>query len=81
MLVDEQKLIYPFRVKKANNKFKHETHQFSDHNTLLVTFNATFQETRNNNKAESVHGWRLTKKGLKNFKELTSAIIANYLRE
>ena len=77
MIVDEEKLICPYRIKKTKKVTKL---QYSDHNTLLMTFRMSFKEMKKK-KAEIAPGWKINDDGLEKFLELTSSEETEYLKD
>ena len=77
MVIDEDKLMCPFRVKKY--KGKNPTQLYSDHNALLVKFKISVRDARNGTKSK-MKGWKITADGLQEFQKLTTAEHTQHLR-
>ena len=77
MIIDEEKLMSPFRVKRTKKVVKNKTEEskidqvYSDHNAMLMTFSTSFKETKSET-CKKRTGWRITEQGLKEFNEITS---------
>ena len=78
MVIDEEKVLCPFRVKKANKEEKEKsggteyTHQYSDHNSLLMDFRVRYKESKQVLNSQ-VKRWNITTDGLKEFSKITSS--------
>ena len=83
MLIDEQKLICPFRVRKSTNKsdgsgINGYSQVFSDHNALLVSLTISYKEVKREASKKIVR-WRITEEGLKEFNKITSHCESRHL--
>ena len=70
MVIDEEKLLAPYWIRQ--NKNKGPQRQYSDHNSISVSFQApSYKHLHAKENVTSVGGWNLTAEGLEKFKELT----------